>query len=78
VRGLTTDEHHVLSSMANNRTEARDITDEGESGVDLRNRLTAQGRLLTYEAIDEDGDPCQFWSITPRGLDALKFAMVTA
>ncbi len=75
MRGLTAIEAKILRQCDPNISGERFFECKHEEEV--HNKLVAEGRMITWEEEREDG-VYQAWRTTPRGLLALKYALVTS
>lgn len=73
MRGLMPEERAVLVHLAAPVDGAVWLADDDERGVEIRERLTAQGRLRSGELPGlEEGCTTVWWEITDLGRLALK------
>ena len=77
VRGLTSREADILRQCDPASCAVR-LIEEGEEGVAIRNRLVREGRMTTWDEKWPDGHVYQGWATTPRGLQAVRYAVIIA
>lgn len=64
-------ERQVLVELANDGNRPRWLDEDDDIGMEIRDRLAADGRVFRQEFIDDDGNECVSWKISLLGKLAL-------